>query len=357
LLQLDEDFLTFEVRSETKRIPRELVSHIIWVNADEVESAASGANDTGTSASGNASASASGSGSGNVNGNGNPGENVGSGVGKSASPAATVTAAEKTAAEKAAVGKTAAEKTVVGNANTNLTMLALRKDGVRIGLEPTRCENSVFTGTNRILGEVRVDMRDVDQFLIGGAIGEAGAQLPYAQWRWKPAALPKVATVQSDAPGGSRRPGTDSPLVGKPAPEFKLPMLAGKDDFELGKQRGRIVVLDFWATWCGPCLKTIPVLERVVREQPAEAKVDLIAVNLEEAPRQITAMLERHGWKLAVALDQDGAVASKYAANAIPQTVIVDREGKVARLFVGGGPQFEAELRAALTEILTPAMP
>jgi hypothetical protein len=60
---------------------------------------------------------------------------------------------------------------------------------------------------------------------------------------------------------------------------------------------------------------------------------------------------------LAVALDQDGAVASKYAANAIPQTVIVDREGKVARLFVGGGPQFEAELRAALTEILTPAMP
>jgi hypothetical protein len=55
---------------------------------------------------------------------------------------------------------------------------------------------------------------------------------------------------------------------------------------------------------------------------------------------------------MAVALDQDGAVAAKYAAAAIPQTVIVDRDGKVARLFVGGGPQFEADLRAALTELL-----
>jgi peroxiredoxin len=87
---------------------------------------------------------------------------------------------------------------------------------------------------------------------------------------------------------------------------------------------------------------------------PKDAKVDLIAVNLEEAPRQITSMLERHKMKLTVALDQDGAVAAKYAATAIPQTVIIDREGKIVRLFVGSSPQFEKELRAALAELLGP---
>ncbi|MFM7845885.1 MAG: TlpA family protein disulfide reductase, partial [Planctomycetota bacterium] len=95
-------------------------------------------------------------------------------------------------------------------------------------------------------------------------------------------------------------------------------------------------------------------LEKVVSELPKDAKVDLIAVNLEEQPRQITSMLERHKLKVNVALDQDGAVAAKYSATAIPQTVIIDREGKVVRLFVGGGPQFEKELRDALTEILGP---
>jgi thiol-disulfide isomerase/thioredoxin len=301
LLELDDEFLTIEVRMETKRLPRELVSHIIWINADEVDA---------------------------------PG----------AAPSSGVT------------GQTPSPNTA-STPGTSLSMLALRKDGVRLGFEPLSFENGVLTGTNRNLGEVRVAIHEVDQFLIGAAVSEAGATMPYARWRWTSATLPKVATGQGGGPGGSRQPGMDSPLVGKPAPAFKLPMLAGPAEFDLNKQRGRIVILDFWASWCGPCLKTMPVLEKVVREQPTEAKVDLIAVNLEETPRQITAMLDRHGWKMPVALDQDGAVAAKYAATAIPQTVIIDREGKVARLFVGGGPQFEAELRSALTDILAPAKP
>ena len=62
-------------------------------------------------------------------------------------------------------------------------------------------------------------------------------------------------------------------------------------------------------------------------------------------------MLERHKLKMPVALDRDGVVAAKYVVSAIPQTVVIDREGKVARLFVGGGKNTAEALRKALEEL------
>jgi thiol-disulfide isomerase/thioredoxin len=316
LIELNEKELTIEVRMETKRLPRALVSHVIWISPDELAGPVPPAGPAGPS-----------------------------GPTSPAVPAGSPGAADGDAAASPAAPP-------IPRADSGLMVLALRKDGVRLAFEPTECRDGIIAGTNRNLGDVRVDVRHVDEFLIGGAIAEARAAMPYARWRWTAATLPKVASAQGKDADGARLPGIDSPLVGKPAPDFKLPMLSGKEDFELSKQRGRIVVLDFWATWCGPCLKTIPVLDKVVGELPPEAKVDLVAVNLEETPKQIASLLERQKWKMAVALDQDGAVAAKYAAAAIPQTVIVDRDGKVARLFVGGGPQFEADLRAAIAELL-----
>jgi thioredoxin-like negative regulator of GroEL len=96
------------------------------------------------------------------------------------------------------------------------------------------------------------------------------------------------------------------------------------------------VVLEFWATWCGPCLQSMPLVEGVVREF-ADRDVELVAVNLEEQPGVVKSLLDRHKLKVPVALDRDGVVAAKYAVTAIPQTVVIDRDGKVVRLFVGGG--------------------
>ena len=115
-----------------------------------------------------------------------------------------------------------------------------------------------------------------------------------------------------------------------------------------------MVILDFWATWCGPCLQAMPQVERVADEF-RDRGVTLIAVNLQEEPKQISSMLERHKLRPTVALDRDGAVAEKYAANAIPQTVIIDREGKVARLYVGGGPHLGDQFRDALDTLLKTA--
>jgi peroxiredoxin len=210
--------------------------------------------------------------------------------------------------------------------------------------------DSMLSGESDVLGACRVNLKQIDQLLFGTAIEQAAAQLAYQQWKLHNAPDPKFAL--SDGSDGDGDTGTDSPLVGKLAPDFELQLLSGKK-FQLGQNRGQVVVLDFWATWCGPCLQAMPLVDRVVREFDGQG-VQLIAVNQQETPKQIKSMLERHKLDLTVALDRDGAVSQKYRAEAIPQTVIIDRAGNVARVFVGIGPNSAETLREALRSLLAP---
>ena len=106
-------------------------------------------------------------------------------------------------------------------------------------------------------------------------------------------------------------------------------------------------MLDFWATWCGPCLQAMPVIDEVVSQFDQDA-VMLVAVNQQETAEPIRKTLDRLNINPQVALDIDGVAAARYQANAIPQTVVIDREGKITRLFIGGGPKFAEQLRKAI---------
>jgi len=228
---------------------------------------------------------------------------------------------------------------------------ALRNDGVRLTFHADRFSDGTLSGKSDVLGPCTVKLDQADQILIGGAIEQAAAQLAYQQWKLKNAPEPKFlqSDGNEDAEGGPST-GTESPLVGKPAPDFDLELLDGKK-FHLADAKGKVVILDFWATWCGPCLQAMPQVEKVAHELEGQG-VQLVAVNLQETPDQIENMLERHKLKMTVALDRDGIVADKYKAVAIPQTVVVNREGTIARLFVGGGPHFEDSLRDAVKAVL-----
>jgi thiol-disulfide isomerase/thioredoxin len=225
---------------------------------------------------------------------------------------------------------------------------AVRSDGTRITFSADLLEGQALAGRSDVMGACRVRLDDLDRLLINDAIAREAAQLAYQQWRLQDAPEPKVA--QGD---GAASPGADSALVGKPAPDFQLELLDGTK-FRLSESKGRVVVLDFWATWCGPCLQAMPQVDRVVREFH-DRGVRLVAVNLQEAPREITAMLERHKLSPAVALDRDGVVAEKYGVTAIPQTVVIDRDGNVARLYVGGGPHLGDQLRDLIRDLLPDA--
>jgi thiol-disulfide isomerase/thioredoxin len=239
-------------------------------------------------------------------------------------------------------------KKVRSESESETQVQALRTDGNRLTFVAQQLSETTLSGKSEVLGTCRIELKEVDELLIGGAIEEAAAQLAYQKWKLQNAVEPKFVTA--DAAGAGRPSGTESALVGQPAPDFALDLLSG-DRFRLTEQKGKIVVLDFWATWCGPCIQIMPEIERVV-EMYKEQDVLLVAVNLQETPERIRSTLERLKLGPTVALDIDGVVADKYAATAIPQTVVVNRDGSVARLFVGGGPQYGEQLQQALEELV-----
>jgi peroxiredoxin len=236
---------------------------------------------------------------------------------------------------------------------TRTRVQVLRSDETRLTFFPDKFAEATLSGTSDVLGACRVNLAQIDQLLFGTAIEQAAAELAYQKWKLQNAIEPKFVQAGDGADGDDQ--GTESPLIGKPAPVFELDLLAG-GRFKLADQKGQVVVLDFWATWCGPCLAAMPQVDRAVRDFKDQG-VQLVAVNLEEGPKPIQSMLERHKLDVTVALDRDGVVAGKYQASAIPQTVIIDREGKVVRVFIGGGAHLEDQLRTALRNLFPDSPP
>ena len=130
-----------------------------------------------------------------------------------------------------------------------------------------------------------------------------------------------------------RAPTPADRLKGKMAPDFTVALLDG-GSLTLSEKIGEIVILDFWATWCGPCRIAMPVLDEVAKEFAGDG-VHLYGVNLREDPERIRTYLESQELDVTVALDKDGSIGDMYEASAIPQTVIIGRDGKIAIVHVG----------------------
>ena len=134
-------------------------------------------------------------------------------------------------------------------------------------------------------------------------------------------------------------------IVGKPAIDFTLPLLSTGAKVRLGALRGKVVVLDFWATWCGPCRRWMPIVAKLEKELRGR-DVRFFAVNERDTPDKVRAFLKSTGVTVPVLLDRDGHVGVAYDASSIPLTIIVGRDGKVVDALIGVHP--EEDLRAAL---------
>ena len=232
-----------------------------------------------------------------------------------------------------------------------LMVQVVRNAGTRYSFYAESVADQTIHGSSEILKTMHAGISEIDQLLIGDFIKGNAKTLTFGRWHLTAATNPKFVTADKASPGSTETtPGTESLLIGKLAPDIRLKMLDQKTDFRLADHRGHCVVLDFWATWCGPCLQVMPIVKEVVAEFQ-DKDVQLFAVNLEERPADIKATLERRQLDVPVVLDRDGVAAARYEANAIPQTVVIGPDGTVARVFVGSSRQFTDQLREALTEL------
>ncbi len=138
-----------------------------------------------------------------------------------------------------------------------------------------------------------------------------------------------------------------APAVGHPAPQFALPTLAG-DDVALADLRGQPVVLNFWASWCGPCRAEMPELQRL-HDRLGEAGVVVLGVNQGERPETAAAFMQQLGLSFPAALDQRTGVSQQYLVNSLPTTFFIDRNGVIRSTFIG--PMSDAVLAQNLRSI------
>ena len=104
-------------------------------------------------------------------------------------------------------------------------------------------------------------------------------------------------------------------------------------EFTLSDQEGKVILLNFWATWCGPCVGEMPAFTRLVETYGED--LALLAVNCGEDEATVTAFLEENGYTFPVALDPEYKISNLYPTEGIPYTVIVGTDGKVAAIQVG----------------------
>lgn len=242
---------------------------------------------------------------------------------------------------------------------------------IRLTYAGTACEMWIEQGDRPFLRRVVPDMSDLeaDYEQRAGIKFEMDVAAEIATWEVGREIDDKLAfnpPEGAEEVSAFRPPQPESEaekMVGSMAPDFSVALLDG-GTLKLSEKRGDIVILDFWATWCGPCRIAMPVLSRVSKEFAAQG-VRLYGVDLEEGPTTIKAYLERQGLDVTVALDRDGSIAELYKVTGIPQTVIIDREGKVAVMHVGlwavppadlGSDATEDEIMKSMDEALAEAL-
>jgi peroxiredoxin/outer membrane lipoprotein-sorting protein len=122
-------------------------------------------------------------------------------------------------------------------------------------------------------------------------------------------------------------------LEGKAAPAFKLPGVDGKV-VSLAELKGQVVVIDFWATWCGPCKMSLPHLDKMYQAQKADG-VKVFAIDEQEDLKDVTEFVKQTKLGVPVLMDRDGKVGEAFGVEGIPQTVVIGKDGKVRKVFVG----------------------
>jgi peroxiredoxin len=165
-----------------------------------------------------------------------------------------------------------------------------------------------------------------------------------AAWVWS-SAVPDSATT------GGRIP---SPREGFLAPDFTLDLLTG-GEMTLSEQKGKVVIINLWASWCPPCRAEMPALQEVYLAN-RDRGLEVLAVNTtyQDQESAAAAFVQDFNLTFPILLERTGDVARQYQLRAMPSTFFVDREGVIRKVIIGG-PMSEVTLQTAVEELLQEA--
>jgi len=138
--------------------------------------------------------------------------------------------------------------------------------------------------------------------------------------------------------------------IGKKAAEFSLPAVNG-ETVALQSLRGKVVLLNFWATWCGPCRQELPELARV-QEKFRQRGLAVVAVTVDNEVENVRAFLKKYAIKLQTVWDKKKKVADAYLVEKMPSSYLIDRNGVVRFIHRGYTPEELKRIEAEIDELL-----
>jgi thiol-disulfide isomerase/thioredoxin len=147
--------------------------------------------------------------------------------------------------------------------------------------------------------------------------------------------------------GGGSQPGNQ---VGAPIPDLQVQSLSGKK-IAVDSYRGRVLLLDVWASWCGPCKQELPMLDAMARRLKGQG-VEVLAVSVDQERANVDKFLKGHGkWALTIAHDPAGAIAEQLQPDKMPTSYVIDRAGIVRYVNAGFVPDDAAVIERRLLEV------
>ena len=140
-------------------------------------------------------------------------------------------------------------------------------------------------------------------------------------------------------------------LEGSPVPNLFLPMLSG-EDFDLVQQKGKVVVLVFWATWSGPSIRSLPLLLEATSEFDS-SELKLVSVNQDASRKELLEFIDQYNlYELSIALDGNSSASETFDVKGLPHTVVIDQTGTVHDVAVGFSPFQGTDLKKMLTQLI-----
>lgn len=139
---------------------------------------------------------------------------------------------------------------------------------------------------------------------------------------------------------------------GQSAPEFNAPLLDGEGAISLGAHRGKVVYLDFWASWCAPCLVSLPILEELRKEFPAD-RFQILAVNLDREPGKARSFLRKRHIGYPSASDPEGRLPETFGLETMPTSYLIDAKGVVRHVHTGFRKGDVPDIRQRIQRLLS----